>query len=48
VAGVAAATVGIGALVGTYAARFRGRRDEFDDRDDVEPRPSALADLVDR
>jgi hypothetical protein len=48
VAGVAAVTVGIGALVGVYAARFRGRRDGFAERDDAAPRPTALADLVDR
>ncbi|HEU0183291.1 MAG TPA: DUF6350 family protein, partial [Agromyces mariniharenae] len=53
VAMVAAATVGIGALVGAYAARFRGRddvdeRDERSERDDAHLRSNALSDLVDR
>ena len=54
VAIAAAVTVGIGALVGTYAARFRGRRDDVDERDDrierddAGSRANALSDLVDR
>ena len=41
VAGMAAVTVGIGALVGVYAARFRGRPDDADDARPGEPFPTS-------
>jgi len=46
VAGVAAATVGIGALVGGYAARLRGRG--TGDPGASEPAHAAMADAFDR
>jgi len=50
VAGIAAATVGIGALVGAYAGHFRRRRadDDVDAVGAADRRTSELADLIER